>query len=119
MARLPAARTRSARRCRCADTEGRRGATTGRLRSTTPRLPPAAAFGPGLAVPLCTTMKLLLAEDDHQVGLILDRLLTSRGFEVLRAAHVEDVAALIEAGEVTPMAIVEHGLPGGGGVDVC
>jgi DNA-binding response OmpR family regulator len=64
-------------------------------------------------------MRILLAEDDQQISLILERLLTSRGYEVLKAAHVEDVAALIEAEETAPMAIVEFGLPGGGGADVC
>src|SRR4051794_29637084 len=64
-------------------------------------------------------MRVLLAEDDPIVGQILEKLLESRGYEVLRTADVADVSALLEDDEPPPMAIVEYKLPGGGGAEVC
>jgi sigma-B regulation protein RsbU (phosphoserine phosphatase) len=64
-------------------------------------------------------MRVLLAEDDPHFSQMLERLLESRGYEVLKTAHVADVAAVLEEEEPPPMALVERELPGGGGAEVC
>jgi DNA-binding response OmpR family regulator len=64
-------------------------------------------------------MRVLLAEDDPHVGHVIEKLLESRGYEVLKTADVADVAALLEEDEPPPMALVEFELPGGGGAEVC
>src|SRR5262245_6959059 len=64
-------------------------------------------------------MRILLAEADPETGYRLEKALVSRGYQVLRAAHVEDVGAILETEEAPPMAIVERELPGGGGIGVC
>src|SRR5688572_6806839 len=77
----------------------------------------------GVGAPLAevsiTQMRILVAQRDLHLGNVLEQLLSTRGYQVLRAGHGEDVTAILETEEPPAMAIVDQGLPGGGGVKVC
>jgi signal transduction histidine kinase len=63
--------------------------------------------------------KVLVAEDDPSIGYALERLLHAWGYEVSRAAHADEAAAIIHGAEPPSMALLAKALPGGGGLEIC
>ncbi len=67
---------------------------------------------------LSSAGRILLVDDDAQVRRVMERLLTSEGYEVLQAGDGE-AALLLAATEPIDTVVLDMGMPGLSGLDVC
>jgi two-component system cell cycle response regulator len=64
-------------------------------------------------------MKILLAEDSGMIRLLLQRVLTNEGYEVVFAENGEQALAILESPESPPLALLDWMMPGLDGLEVC
>ena len=64
-------------------------------------------------------MKLLLAEDSGMIRLLLHRVLTTEGYEVVFAENGEEALRVLEAPDAPPIALLDWMMPGLDGLEVC
>src|SRR5215212_4218917 len=64
-------------------------------------------------------MKLLLAEDSSMIRLLLHRVLTTEGYEVVFAENGEEALRILESPQAPPIALLDWMMPGLDGLEVC
>ena len=64
-------------------------------------------------------MKLLLAEDSGMIRLLLHRVLTKEGYEVVFAENGEEALHVLQSPDPPPMALLDWMMPGLDGLEVC
>jgi two-component system cell cycle response regulator len=64
-------------------------------------------------------MKILLAEDSGMIRLLLHRVLTNEGYEVVFAENGEEALRVLQSPEPPPIALLDWMMPGIDGLEVC